>query len=390
MGKVMFKHNYSILLVDDENCARQLLGERISKIPDVTLAASVTNGISAQKYLREHVVDMVFTDVNMPLMDGLELAAFTREFAPFCPVVIISGYEEFEYARKAIQYGVKEYLLKPVTFGLIVETIEKCCKEIDKRRAELLLPQYNPYEELEQQIYKSFVKGDDSESWIGQVNQLLTQKGTIVRIEPESPIERKRDELSIIYKNILMDVLPGQIVLRLGHTQDKYEYLIVTNNPESHRQVKVIPEYLERILKQPVKWTEVCEVFSAQELASLSKKASTDEGNGQIEAACRYMQANLGKMITRDEVAGAVWLSPSYFSHLFKQTMGVGYNEYLTDIRIKQAKKMLLQNVSISDIAVSVGFRDARYFSNIFQQKTGYTPSEYRRALLNEEISQED
>lgn len=386
----MFKQNYSILLVDDENYARQLLGERIGKIPNVSLAASVTNGISAQKYLREHVVDMVFTDVNMPLMDGLELAAFTRKFAPFCPVVIISGYEEFEYARKAIQYGVKEYLLKPVTFGLIVETVEKCCKEVDRRRAELLLPQYNPYEKLEQQLYKSFVKGETSDCWIEQMEELMQQKGTIVRIEPKTATGMKKEELSVIYKNILNDVLSGQIALRLGYTQEKYEYLIITRNLENHRLVKVIPEYLDRILEHPINWSVVREVSSAKELASLSETSLTDEGNEQIEAACRYMRENLGKMITRDEVAGAVWLSPSYFSHLFKQTMGIGYNEYLTELRIRQAKKLLLQNVSISDIAVSVGFRDARYFSNIFQQKTGYTPSEYRRALLNGEISQED
>lgn len=386
----MFKQNYAILLVDDENYARQLLGERIGKIPNVTLAASVTNGISAQKYLREHVIDMVFTDVNMPLMDGLELAGFTREFSPFCPVVIISGYEEFEYARKAIQYGVKEYLLKPVTFSMIIETVEKCCKEVDKRRAELLLPQYNPYEELEAQLYKSFVKGEGAECWIGQMEQLLVRKGTVVRLEPNEVNGRKREELSVIYKNILNDALQGHLVLRLGYTQDKYEYLIITNDDENHRHPKVIPEYFERVLKHSVIWTEVCEVSSAQELALFAEESLTSDGNEQIEAACRYMQTNLGKMITRDEVAGAVWLSPSYFSHLFKQTMGIGYNEYLTELRIKQAKRMLVQNVSISDIAVSVGFRDARYFSNIFQQKTGYTPSEYRRALLNEEILQED
>lgn len=386
----MFKRNYSILLVDDENCARTLLGERISKIPNVEVMASATNGMSAKKYLREHVVDMIFTDVNMPLMDGLELAAFAQTFAPSCPVVIISGYEEFAYARKAIQYGVKEYLLKPVTFGQIVEAVEKCCQEVDKMRDEFLLPHYNVYEELEQQLYKSFAKGETTDTWIPQLDMLLTQKATIVRIEPENVSDKKKEELSIIYKNILNDALSGQVVLRLGYTNEKYEYLVIQKSVEEHRSVKVIPEYLNRILENPIKWTEVCEVTSVRELEALTKNVEFTEKNEQIEAACRYMQENLDKMITRDEVASAVWLSPSYFSHLFKQTMGVGYNEYLTELRIKQAKQMLLRNVSVGDIAVSVGFRDARYFSNIFQNKTGFTPSEYRRALLNGEITQED
>ena len=386
----MFKHNYSILLVDDENGARTLLGERISKISNVEVAASVTNGISAKKHLRDHVVDIVFTDVNMPLMDGLELSAFVQEFVPFCPVVIISGYEEFSYARRAIQYGVKEYLLKPVTFGQIVDTVEKCCKEVEKRRKELLLTLHNPYEELEQQLYRSFSKGEDSSQWISEMESILSQKSLVVRIEPENISERKKEELSAIYKNILSDAIAGQTVLRLGYTQEKYEYLIIPKEGEVHRTIKVIPEYFDRVLSEPVKLTEVCEVNTAQELASMIENAMSEGKHEQIEAACRYMQENLDKMITRDEVAGAVWLSPSYFSHLFKQTMGIGYNEYLTELRIKQAKQMLLKNVSIGDIAVSVGFRDARYFSNIFQNKTGFTPSEYRRALLNGEISQEN
>lgn len=386
----MFKQNYSILLADDENGARTLLAERIGKIPNVEVVANVTNGISAQKYLREHVTDIVFTDVNMPLMDGLELSAFVQAFTPFCPVVIISGYEEFAYARKAIQYGVKEYLLKPVTFGQIVETVEKCCREVEKRRNELLLMQHNPHEELEQYLYKSFIKGESSDCWSSQIEAMIKPKSMVVRIESDGSESRKKEELSIIYKNILTDALVGQTVLRLGYTQERYEYLIIPKEAKEHRMIKVIPEYLERILKCPVKWTEVCEVNSVQELVSLTQNVMAEEKNGQIEAACRYMQENLDKMITRDEVAGAVWLSPSYFSHLFKQTMGIGYNEYLTELRIKQAKQMLLKNISIGDIAVSVGFRDARYFSNIFQNKTGFTPSEYRRALLNGEISQED
>ena len=118
---IMFKHNYSILLVDDENCARKLIEDRINKMPYVTIAASLPNGFSAQKFLYEHVVDIVLTDIKMPLMDGLELAAFMQEFIPSCPKILISGHEEFKYAQKAIQYGVKDYLLKPLELRQVVD-----------------------------------------------------------------------------------------------------------------------------------------------------------------------------------------------------------------------------------------------------------------------------
>ena len=68
----------------------------------------------------------------------------------------------------------------------------------------------------------------------------------------------------------------------------------------------------------------------------------------------------------------------------------MGYSEYLTELRIRQAKKILRQNLSVREVAAAVGFQDAKYFSEIFVKRTGYVPSEYRRALLNGEISQED
>lgn len=383
----MFKDDYSILLVDDENCARRLIEERIDKIPGVTVAASLPNGFSAQKYLYEHVVDMVITDIKMPLMDGLQLAAFLQEFSPACPKVLISGHEEFEYAKKAIQYGVKEYLLKPLQLRKIVEVVERCLKEVKERRERLLFPQYDIHEELERKLYQTFTKGEDAACWIKELDQLIPYKGIVASIEAKELGNRQKHEQAAVYKNILKDGLPGHTVLRLGYTQEKYEFLIAPKEMGNHRLLKAVPEYLDRILAQPVKWTEISRVSSAQELAKLAASLGGDEGSAQIKVACRYMEENLGKAISRDAVAEQIFLSSSYFSHLFKQVMGVGYNEYLTELRVKKAKELLMQNVSVSDIAGIVGFQNARYFSSIFQKRTGYTPSEYRRAVLSGEIT---
>lgn len=386
----MFKNNYSILLVDDENCARLLLGERISKMPNITVAASLPNGFTARKFLKEHVVDIVFTDIKMPLMDGLELAKFVKDFSNACPVAIISGHEEFEYARRAIQYGVKEYLLKPIVSKQIVELVERCCNEVDEKRKNLLLPQHYEYDKLEKSIYSAIIKGQESKEWIETLDQLIQGRGSVVRIEPLEVHERKKEEIAMIYKNVLLDALPGWIVLCLSYTLEKYEYLLLPQSLEEHRQLSSIPEYFDRVLKHSVKWTEVCSVETAWELSELYTSMKTEEGKVQIDLACRYIEENLSKMISRDDVADHVYLSPSYFSRLFKKIKGIGYNEYLTDLRIKKAKHMLCHNVSVADIAALVGFRDARYFSVIFQKKTGYTPSDYRRALRTGEISQED
>lgn len=160
MGISMYRETYSVMLVDDEAYTRKLVGERISKIPGVTLAASLPNGFGAKRYLLEHVVDIVVTDIKMPLLDGLELAEFISEFVPSCPIIIISGYGEFEYARKAIQFGVKDYLLKPIQFKQIVEIIEKSCRTVQQRREQVLSLQNNGKDTQEQCIFAALSEKD--------------------------------------------------------------------------------------------------------------------------------------------------------------------------------------------------------------------------------------
>ena len=83
-------------------------------------------------------------------------------------------------------------------------------------------------------------------------------------------------------------------------------------------------------------------------------------------------------------IAEHVNRTPSYLSSLFSSSMGMRFTDYISDIRIRQAKKMLLQTKQkIQDIAYAVGISDQRYFSSIFRKRTGMTPSEYRRIYKN-------
>ena len=109
-----------------------------------------------------------------------------------------------------------------------------------------------------------------------------------------------------------------------------------------------------------------------------------------VFAACEYMKSHLMDPLTRDFVAKKVFLTPCYFSSLFKMETGKGFNEYLTELRIMQAKKLLAKNLPIREVGYAVGFRDSRYFSDVFRKATGYLPSQYRNALLKGEEKLEE
>lgn len=128
---------YRILLVDDEILVRDAIKENIDwKSMDCELVGDCENGKQAADFVKTHPVDIVLTDILMPYMDGMELSHFLHDNYPEIVIVIFSGFGEFEYAKKAIQYNVSEYMLKPVTAMELREVIEKMKEKVDQQRQE--------------------------------------------------------------------------------------------------------------------------------------------------------------------------------------------------------------------------------------------------------------
>lgn len=103
-----------ILVADDEFFARKAILQMIHDWDGSVRVIEAEDGTAAQNVIDEALPDLVITDIRMPGMDGIQLAAYIRKNHPSMPVTIISGYEDFTYAREAIQYKVENYLLKPV------------------------------------------------------------------------------------------------------------------------------------------------------------------------------------------------------------------------------------------------------------------------------------
>jgi len=117
---------YTIMIVDDEPLMLKYLGGNISRIAsDWCVTGLASDGLQAVELLQRQNFDLIITDIKMPGMDGLELAKFVYEIYPQTQVVIISGFDDFEYARRAIRCGVSDYLLKPLSDENIAEALKK-------------------------------------------------------------------------------------------------------------------------------------------------------------------------------------------------------------------------------------------------------------------------
>lgn len=104
-----------------------------------------------------------------------------------------------------------------------------------------------------------------------------------------------------------------------------------------------------------------------------------DKGNPYIRKALRYMAEHYSEHLELGRVAEEVQLSPSYFSSLFRQVVGVSFREHLCRIRVEESKRLLVSSeYSLTDIAMAMGFPDQSYYCKVFKRLVGLTPSKYR------------
>ncbi len=126
---------YTVYLADDERLIREGLAETIPWDGlGMRLVGTAEDGRQALKGIRDTKPDIVLTDIRMPYMDGLELIGKIREAYPACRVVIITGRGEFSYAQSAIQFGVSDFILKPIDITGLCRTLRKLKQELDSER----------------------------------------------------------------------------------------------------------------------------------------------------------------------------------------------------------------------------------------------------------------
>jgi len=124
---------HKVLLVDDEKLTREAISQNVPwNDIDFTLIGTAENGKEAITLVEQEIPDLVLTDICMPVMDGIALSGYLHENHPEIKVIIISGYDDFEYAKQAIRFEVSNYILKPITSCELIEELEKVKVKIEQ------------------------------------------------------------------------------------------------------------------------------------------------------------------------------------------------------------------------------------------------------------------
>ena len=128
---------YKVFLVDDEIVVREGIRNSIQwDETEYTLAGEAPDGEMALSIMKDIKPDILVTDIRMPFMDGLALSRVIKKVLPWVKIIIISGHDEFHYAREAISIGVEEFLLKPVSSLDMLKSLDKVASIIKKEKEE--------------------------------------------------------------------------------------------------------------------------------------------------------------------------------------------------------------------------------------------------------------
>lgn len=126
---------YRILIVDDESGIREGVARYLRKHCSIfEVAATAENGEEALKRAQELLPEVIVTDIAMPKMNGLDFLEQIRHTLPDTKMIILSGYDNFEYARQAMRLGVKDYLVKPLDTKELLKRLDEIKKELDEEK----------------------------------------------------------------------------------------------------------------------------------------------------------------------------------------------------------------------------------------------------------------
>jgi YesN/AraC family two-component response regulator len=287
-------------------------------------------------------------DINIPGIDGIEVIRFARTKLPDAVIIITTAYDDFSIAHQAIKLKVDDFLLKPIRREVLLESVKSFAgrfgedKQTDKSNK--LLSRLEV--ELRKCSYKATV--DILREYIDQLYQEYKDVNMISKrlLELAKMIVRIAEELGINDTNELV----------VQTEKLKIKYLLYNNKHDAFNEI--------------VKMIDI--VFDKMNI-----KGRLSDGG--MKSVIDYIERNLKKGISLEDVANHVNISTYYLSKIFKKEMGVNFITYVTDRKMDMAKEMLVNtDIPVLNIALDLAYNEANYFSKAFKKKTGLTPSEYR------------
>ncbi|QHW35503.1 response regulator (plasmid) [Paenibacillus rhizovicinus] len=341
------------MIVDDEPMIKKSLTKIIDSSGEFIVCGEAEDGKEALELVQRLNPHLLFTDIYMPVMDGMELIEAVRVSGYQTEIVVLSGFAEFDYAKRMLPHRIAEYLLKPVNPYDVMRLLTWLADTFKTRE----------------------VKEAFNETWLWRcrtdgrrIAEKLWRLDESGYLQLLGEICADMNKLALTgaeyktYGEQLLAVIAGELAEISGGNNKRPAI--------SLRLSAVQNEELQAEMKQNL-------VRAAEELRNLRK------WNQQysIRQAISYMDNHYSDPeLSLERTAEAARISPSYLSRFFKETTGVTFIHYLSRLRLEKAAEMLRTTLlKTHEIAALAGYMDYPHFSKTFKKMYGVSPVEYRK-----------
>ncbi|MHA6530567.1 response regulator transcription factor [Paenibacillus sp. BAC0078] len=497
----------AIIAEDSKPILRNIQALMQSTDLPVRIAATASNGIEALEYIKAHPVDILLTDIRMPKLDGLALIEQCKLVNPKLKAVLISGYSDFEYTRKALNLQVFDYLLKPVERHQLAEVMQRLVEHLQERegsgkaqlegivepqflaslelgadfhagdkimlllRRQLFTPEPGPdrwtekllqsclaaacaqhdcrvFPTLLPEQFLALVDGSVLDTYpsihdcMQGIYDTLLVHGIQVSIaaEPQPAGNRAlaavydkldkmmNEELSVssrlmdtaysMPKGILssgeMEKLARHFADMIGQRQKERFILLLEQQLMAFKNANIRLAELERFIwsmaeafgmgsrqdsgdglkledeVQRLLESESYEAFveavltwagQSFEWLQLQNKKSGEELFRQLE---QYLQQHIYSQMSITDVALKFHVSPSYISRIIKKYSQKTFVHYTMQLKIAEARRLIAAKpeLKVKELSEVLSFGDQHYFSKVFKEYTGCSPTEYKEGCL--------
>ncbi|OOM11760.1 response regulator transcription factor [Clostridium saccharobutylicum] len=397
---------WKLIIADDEPKIRRGIRNMINwESYDIEIVGEAEDGEIALEVISEKKPDIVLLDINMPFINGLNLLKKLKNLNTKSLVIIISGYDDFSYVQRALQFNVFDYILKPVNKKNMSEIILKAiCRLEEIKREEnykiwVKKQLTNNIDKLRKTFFSEWLdnKLTDDEA-LAEMNFFNIKFEDNIGIIIIKLIDKMNFE--IVNKDWNEDLLEFAISNLLNEefkdfknklifTDDKKNIILVANinetvnwiNTEKRIQVD-ISKYLKCsvIVKQKEIYGDILKVKNAY--TDLINTINEEKKyNPIVLFAIKYIEENYYlNNLSVNEISNKLEVTSSYLSKLIKKETGLSFIDYLTNVRIKQAMCIMRDPVvKIYDVAELVGYSNQHYFCRAFKKIVGVSPTEYKR-----------
>lgn len=471
----------NVLIAEDELIERKSMKKFIEEnFSKITVVGEAVNGREAIEKTRDLHPDVVLMDVKMPGIDGIEAVKQINKQLPTVKFIMVSAYDSFDYAKEAMAYGIKDYILKPGKKDEIIRALLRLKKEI-MAEEERVIEQQQSRKWQEEKWIKKLIQQETGEGADALQKELFPEMKScyflVFMQTNSSPISRITDALQqhlsheyvlleedsyITAAIILQDELRNPDILKtaqlLHYTlgegtyigagnvytlQEKMEssfseayaacFHLKTNQQRAYgfltetyqdgeaivskiytaiekgngkeaaayfkeKQSLLADRDKERLfirlhhlmdeyqitadlpalnaLKTAEDWYHYLQVFGN----TIHEHYQANQSFNQVKS---YVQAHFKEPITLEDAAEKIQLSPNYFSNLFKKNFNMNFTEYVTQLRMEEAKALIKMNEqTLKEISYLVGYKDPNYFSRVFKKHFEQSPKQFQQEIF--------